>query len=152
MLMFIGACAGSTGGGIKVSRIMILAKGGGNELHRMLHPKQVKKITMDKKVIDHEVVRTVNAYLMVYILLFITSLLIVSIDGASFTTNFTAVTATINNIGPGFDLAGPMSNYSTFSDFSKVVLSFAMLMGRLEIYPLLLALIPTTWARKYLIF
>ena len=146
-LMFIGACAGSTGGGIKVSRIMILAKGGGNELHRMLHPKQIKKVTIDKKVVDHEVVRTVNAYLMVYMLLFITSLLVVSLDGASFTTNFTAVTATINNIGPGLEAVGPAGNFAFYSWWAKLVFIFDMLAGRLELFPMLLLFAPATWRK-----
>ncbi len=147
LLMFIGACAGSTGGGIKVSRIIILAKGGGNELHRMLHPKQIKKITMDKKVVDHEVVRTVNAYLVVYLLLFIVSLLIVSIDGASFTTNFTAVAATINNIGPGLEAVGPAGNFAFYSWWAKLVFIFDMLAGRLELFPMLLLFAPATWRK-----
>ena len=146
-LMFMGACAGSTGGGMKVSRIMILTKGGGNELHRMLHPKQIKKIMIDKKVIDHEVVRTVNAYLIVYILIFITSLLLISIDGASFTTNFTAVTATINNIGPGLEAVGPAGNFAFYSWWAKLVFIFDMLAGRLELFPMLLLFAPATWRK-----
>ena len=146
-LMFMGACAGSTGGGMKVSRIMILTKGGGNELHRMLHPKQIKKIMIDKKVIDHEVVRTVNAYLIVYILIFITSLLPISMDGASFTTNFTAVTATINNIGPGLEAVGPAGNFAFYSWWAKLVFIFDMLAGRLELFPMLLLFAPATWRK-----
>ena len=147
LLMFIGACAGSTGGGIKVSRIIILAKGGGNELHKMLHPKQVKKIMMDRKVVDDEVVRTVNAYLMVYLLVFILSLLIVSIDGAGFTTNFTAVAATINNIGPGLELVSPAGNFAFYSWWAKLVFIFDMLAGRLELFPMLLLFAPATWRK-----
>ncbi len=145
--MFVGACASSTGGGIKVSRIMILTKSAGNELHRMLHPKQIKKVTLDKKAVDDEVVRSVNAYLMIYALVFLVSLLIVSLDGASLTTNFTAVTATINNIGPGLEAVGPAGNFEFFSWWAKIVLIFDMLAGRLELFPMLLLFAPATWRK-----
>jgi len=146
-LMFIGACAGSTGGGMKVSRHIILVKGGMHEVGRLIHPKQVKKITVDKRVVEHEVVRSVNAYLVAYILIFALSFLLVSIDGSSFTTGFSAVAATFNNVGPGLGAVGPSGNFAFFSDFSKFVFMFDMLAGRLEIFPMLVLFAPSTWRR-----
>ncbi len=147
MCMFVGACAGSTGGGIKVSRFLILFKGVRHETQRMLHPKQVKKITMDGKVVDHEVVRGVTNYVFAFLAIFIASLLIISIDGQDLITNFTAVTATINNIGPGLSAVGPIGNYGDFSILSKIVFIFNMLIGRLEIFPMLLLFAPATWRK-----
>ena len=147
LLMFVGACAGSTGGGIKVSRIVMLSKGASHEVGRILHPKKVKKITMDKRVVEHEVVRSLNAYIIAYILIFILSLLLISLENYDFTTNFTAVTTTINNIGPGLSLVGPAGSFSFFSDFSKIVFIFDMLVGRLEIFPMLVLFAPATWRR-----
>ncbi len=146
-IMFVGACAGSTGGGIKVSRVAILCKGGSNELYRMLHPKQIKNVTMDKRAIDHEVVRNVQSYFIVYVLIFLVSLLLVALDGASMTTNFTAVTATINNIGPGLEAVGPAGNFAFYSWWAKLVLIFDMLAGRLELFPMLILFAPTTWRK-----
>ena len=147
ILMFVGACAGSTGGGMKVSRHIVLCKGASHEIRRMLHPKQVKKITMDGKVVDHEVVRSINAYLVAFVLLFILSVCIVSLDGMDVTTSFTAVAATINNIGPGLGAVGPAGNYGDFSTLSKLVFIFDMLAGRLEIFPMLILFAPTTWRK-----
>lgn len=147
LLMFIGACAGSTGGGIKVSRIMILFKGVKRELRQILHPNQVKLITVDDRPIEHAVVNSVSAYLSCYVILFAVSLLLVSLDNFSFTTGFTAVAATFNNIGPGLELVGPTGNFSSFSVLSKLVLMFDMLAGRLEIFPMLLLFTPATWKK-----
>ncbi len=144
-LMFIGACAGSTGGGIKISRILILLKTVGKEFHSYLHPRSVKKLQMDDKPIEHEVLRSVNVYIMTYILLFAVSLFILTFDGYDFLTNFTSIAATINNIGPALGLAGPASNYSFYSDLSKLVMTFDMLAGRLELFPMLLLFHPTIW-------
>lgn len=146
-LMFIGACAGSTGGGIKVSRMIILGKGVTNEMKRTLHPKQIKKITMDGKVVEHEVVRGVNSYFVSYILVFVVSMLIISLDCQDLVTNFTAVSATINNIGPGLGAVGPSGNFAEFSVLSKLVYIFDMLVGRLEVFPMLLLFAPTTWKK-----
>ena len=146
-LMFVGACAGSTGGGMKVSRHIVLFKGASHEVRRMLHPKQVKKITMDGKVVEHEVVRSINAYLVAFIALFLLSLLIVSFDGKSLETTFTSVAATINNIGPGLGEVGPAGNFADFSIWSKLVFIFDMLAGRLEIFPMLILFAPTTWRK-----
>ncbi len=147
VLMCIGACAGSTGGGIKVSRIVIVVKSIAKEMQQMLHPKSVKKIRLDGKPVEHEVIRSTNVFIVVYILVFTTSVLLVSFDNLDLTTNFTAVSATLNNIGPGLELVGPMGNFSVFSGFSKLVLIFDMLAGRLELFPLLLLFSKNTWKK-----
>ncbi len=147
VLMFVGACAGSTGGGIKVSRILILLKSIRKEIKISAHPKSTHKISMNGKTIEHETVRNVSVYIAVFLVLFAVSLLIISIDNFDFTTNFTAVAATINNIGPGLGLVGPVENYSLFSPLSKIVLSLNMLIGRLEIFPILMLFSPYTWKR-----
>lgn len=147
LLMFIGACAGSTGGGFKVSRLIILCKTARKELTLCLHPNAVKKVKMDGKVIPHEVVRTTNIFLFVYVLVFGLSVLLISIDNFDLTTNFTAVAATFNNIGPGLEMVGPTQNFGLFSHFSKCVLIFDMLAGRLEIFPLLILFKKDTWKK-----
>ncbi|MBQ8304908.1 MAG: TrkH family potassium uptake protein [Blautia sp.] len=147
-LMFIGACAGSTGGGIKISRLVIMAKTVGKEMQLFLHPNAVKKIKMDDKPIPHEVVRITNIYMVCYIFLFVVSILLISIDGFSMTTNFTAVAATFNNIGPGLEQVGPSANFALYSYPAKVVLTFDMLAGRLELFPLLILFFRRTW-RKF---
>ena len=147
LLMFIGACAGSTGGGMKVSRMVMLSKEATHEVGRILHPKQVKKITMDKRVVEHEVVRSLNAYFTAYVLIFVVSLLLISLEGHDLVTNFTSVVTTMNNIGPGLELVGPVGSFSFFSDFSKIVYIFDMLAGRLEIFPMLVLFAPTTWKK-----
>jgi trk system potassium uptake protein TrkH len=147
LIMFIGACAGSTGGGIKVSRIIILVKGVIREFRYALHPRQIKKITIDSKPIDDEVVRSVNSYIICYIVVFVISLMAISFEGHDLVTNFTAVSATINNIGPGLAKVGPMGNYAFFSIPSKLVLTFNMLAGRLELLPMLLLFHPDTWKK-----
>ena len=148
ILMFIGACAGSTGGGIKVSRILILLKTVKKEIGQYLHPKTVKKIKMDGKSIEHEVVRSTNVFMMTYFLIFTGSVLLLALDGLDLITNFTAVATTLNNVGPGLELVGPMSNFSVYSGLSKFVMVFDMLAGRLELFPLLLLFCPETW-KKY---
>ena len=147
MLMFVGACAGSTGGGIKVSRFVILLKTVNKELHQFLHPKSVKKIKMDGKMVEHEVVRSTNVFMITYILIFSFSILLLAFDNHDLITNFTAVAATFNNIGPGLELVGPASNFSIFSGGAKLVLTFDMLAGRLEIFPLLLLFVKDTWKK-----
>ena len=147
MLMFVGACAGSTGGGFKVSRLVILCKTVRKELHIYLHPNAVKKVKMDGKSIPHEIVRSTNIFLIVYVLIFSVSVLLIGFDNFDLVTNFTAVAATFNNIGPGLELVGPTQNFSLFSSFSKCVLIFDMLAGRLEIFPLLLLFKPDTWKK-----
>lgn len=147
MLMFIGACAGSTGGGMKVSRIVILFKSILKELDVIAHPRNVRKLKMDGRLIEHAVVRSVNVFLASYVMLFALSVLLISLDNFDFTTNFTAVAATINNIGPGLALVGPTQNFGMYSDFSKLVLTFDMLAGRLELFPLLILFAKNTWRK-----
>lgn len=144
-LMFIGACAGSTGGGIKVSRFVLMVRTVIKELNSYIHPKSVKKIKVDKKPVEHEVVRSVNVYFITFFLVFVISLIIVSFDNNDFTTNFTAVTTTINNIGPGLNKVGPTQNFSFFSPVAKYVLMFDMIAGRLELFPLLILFHPAIW-------
>lgn len=148
ILMFMGACAGSTGGGMKVSRLVILFKTIRKELSLIIHPREVKKIRMDGHVVEHEVLRATNVFLVIYFIILMISTLLVSVDEYGFTTNFTSVVATLNNIGPGLELVGPTQNFSIFSVFSKFVLMFDMLAGRLELFPMMVLLMPTTWKRK----
>ncbi len=148
LLMFVGACAGSTGGGIKVSRIVILIKALRKELSMMIHPRMIKKIKMDGHTISHETLRSTNVFISVYFLILFLSVLLIGIDEYDFTTNFTAVAATLNNIGPGLELVGPAQNFALFSPFSKCVLIFDMLAGRLELFPMLIVLMPSCW-KKY---
>lgn len=147
ILMFVGACAGSTGGGIKVSRVVLLVKGIRKEIGVMCHPRGIKKVKMDGRVVEHEVMRSVNAFIAIYVVIFTVSLLIVSIEDKDMVTNFTAVAATINNIGPGLELVGPAGNFSQFTDLSKFVLMFDMLAGRLELLPMLMLFVPSIWKR-----
>ena len=148
ILMFIGACAGSTGGGMKISRFIILLKTVKKELHTYLHPRSVRKIQMDGKVIEHGVVRSTNVYLITYVMIFVFSILLVSLNNHDLITNFTAVAATLNNIGPGLNLVGPTQNFSIISGGAKLILIFDMLAGRLELFPLLLLFVRETW-RKF---
>lgn len=148
LLMLLGACAGSTGGGFKLSRFIILVRAMKNELVYLVHPKSVKKVYMDKQPIETTVVKSVSAYLSMYVIIFILSTLIVSIDGFDYETNFTAVAATLNNIGPGLSMVGPTGNFASFSVLSKFVLMFDMLAGRLELLPMLILLSPDTWKRR----
>lgn len=147
LLMFIGACAGSTGGGIKVSRIVLLLKAARKEFQLYLHPNAVKKIKMDQKTVSHETLRSTNIFLSVYLIIFCGSVLLISLDNFDLITNFTSVAATLNNIGPGLEIVGPMGNFSSFSYLSKSVLIFDMLAGRLEIFPLLLLFFKNTWKK-----
>ena len=147
LIMFMGACAGSTGGGIKVSRILIAVKGVGRDLGLMLHPHRVKKVMIDKRPLDNEVVRSVKVYLVTFSLVFAGSMILISFDNHDLVTNFTAVSAAMNNIGPGLENVGPTQNYAFFSIPSKLVLIFDMLAGRLELFPMLLLFNPGTWKR-----
>lgn len=147
LIMFIGACAGSTGGGMKVARIIILFKSMSKELQAIVHPKQVKKIKLNSHPIEHETVRGVNVFMVAYLMTFIISLVLISFDNHDLVTNFTAVAAAINNIGPGLELVGPTSNFGFFSAPAKAVLIFDMLAGRLELFPMLLLFTPATWKK-----
>ena len=148
LLMIVGASAGSTGGGLKVSRVVILMRAAKAELRKILHPHTVKVITVDGKPVSGETVRAVSTYFILYVLIAAASVLLVSLDGYDGSTTLTAVLATFNNIGPGFELVGATQNFSIYSDLSKIILSLDMLLGRLEIFPLLLLLSPDTWSRR----
>lgn len=148
ILMFVGACAGSTGGGIKVSRFLILGKTLGKELKQSLHPQVVAPARMDGKLINQETIRTTNVYMAAYIFIFVASILLISLDGFDMVTNFTAIAATLNNIGPGLAQVGPMMNFGCYSNGAKLVMIFDMLAGRLEIFPMLVIFLPDTW-RKF---
>ena len=147
-LMLIGACAGSTGGGFKVSRVIILFKKIGSEIKRLLHPRSVKTITFEGKRLEEQAINGVAVYLAIYIVCFVFIFLAVSLDKFDFETNFSAVSACFNNIGPGFGAVGPTGNFAGYSIFSKIVLSFAMLLGRLEIFPLIIVAMPATWSKN----
>ena len=147
LLMFVGACAGSTGGGIKVSRIVLLFRTMTREIGQIIHPHMVKKLKFEGRVVGQEVLRSVNAFMVAYVLIFAVSTLFVCLDGFDLVTSFTSVAATLNNIGPGLELVGPASNFSCFSDLSKIVLIFDMLAGRLEIFPLLVLFFRDTWKK-----
>ena len=146
-LMLVGACAGSTGGGMKVSRFIIWFKEIRKEIASLLHPRSVKVLKTEGKVIEPSVVSSVNAYFITYFFLYAASVLIVSLDNFDFTSNFTAVAATLNNIGPGLGAVGPTCNFGGFSILSKLVLMFDMLAGRLELFPMLLLFSPSTWKK-----
>lgn len=148
ILMFIGACAGSTGGGMKVSRLVILFKTIHKELSLIIHPREIKKIRIDGHAAGHEIIRSTNVFLVIYFVTLLISTLLVSIDEFDFTTNFTAVVSLLNNIGPGLALVGPTQNFSIFSVFSKFVLMFDMLAGRLELFPMMVLFMPSTWKRR----
>ena len=148
LLMFCGACAGSTGGGMKVSRILIVIKTSVKEIFLIKHPHGVKTIKLDGRVVEHETVRSVNTFIAIYALLFAGSMLLLSLDNTDFTTTFTAVSATINNIGPGLSQVGPTKNFNLFSDFSKFVLMFDMLAGRLELLPMIVLFSPMIWKKN----
>ncbi|MBQ7955448.1 MAG: TrkH family potassium uptake protein [Lachnospiraceae bacterium] len=148
LLMFIGACAGSTGGGIKVSRILILIKSIRKEIATIAHPNQVSKIRLNGHVIAEDTIRSTNAYMAIYFVMMSLSVLLLSIDGYDFTTNVTAVIASINNIGPGLESVGPFGNYAFFSPFSKIILIFNMLAGRLELLPMLVLFSPACWRKR----
>ena len=147
-LMFVGACAGSTGGGMKVSRLVILFKTIRKELSLIIHPREIRKIRMDGHVVEHSTLRSTNVFLVIYFILLMLSTLIISLDEFDFTTNFTAVVSCLNNIGPGLNRVGPAQNFSIFSPLSKVVLIFDMLAGRLELFPLMILFMPSTWRKK----
>ena len=147
-IMFIGGCAGSTGGGIKLSRIVILFKSLKREIQKLLHPNSVSPVKMEGELVESNVVKGVTVYFAFIIVLLFLGTLLVSFDGLDFTSTFTGVIACINNIGPGLNLVGPMGNFDCFSYFSKIVLSILMLVGRLEVYPILILFLPKTWTGK----
>lgn len=148
LLMFMGGCAGSTAGGFKCARVVILIKKVRREVKKLLHPRSVNTMRFEGKGLENQIVSSVSAYTIVYIMLICAVFLVISLDGFDFETNLSAAVSCVNNIGPAFGAAGPASSYAAFSPLSKIVLSFAMLFGRLEIYPMLIALTPSTWSKK----
>ncbi len=150
-ITFIGACAGSTGGGFKVSRLYIVVRGAINELGNLAHPHRVKKVRMDGSLVDPDVVRTANIYLVWYVIIFAVSVILVSFDPAittdPFATNFSAVATTLNNVGPGLGMVGPTGNFACYNWFSTLILTADMLIGRLELFPMLLLFTPSTWKK-----
>ncbi len=149
LLMFIGACAGSTAGGLKVSRVMLLFKSVRRDLRRMMHPRSVGSVRLEGKRVDDQTLTGVSAYFVVYVMCIAAVFLVLSLEPFDLETNFTAAVACFNNIGPGLAGVGPASSFAGYSAGSKLVLSFAMLLGRLEIYPLLVIFAPSTWVKKH---
>ncbi len=147
-LMVVGACAGSTGGGLKVARVLLLMKGLRRNIRKMLHPRKVDVVRNNGAVVDEKILENTNAYLAAYVVIIFAVFLVISLDGFSVGTNFSAVLCTFNNIGPGLEAVGPTCNFSAFSNLSKLVLSFAMLAGRLEIFPILVLFSRNTWKQK----
>ncbi|WP_304509567.1 TrkH family potassium uptake protein [Anaerotignum sp.] len=150
ILMIIGACGGSTGGGIKVSRLIILLKMAGREIRRIVHPRSVNIIKLDGHKVDEEVVHGVAGFIIVYLFLILGSFLLISINNYDFTTSLSSVLTCLGNVGPGLAKVGPIENYSFYSDFSKLVLCFDMLLGRLEIFPIIMIFSPSVWKRSYM--
>lgn len=148
MLMFVGGCAGSTAGGLKVSRIIVLFKNIKHELYALIRPRNISNVTLNGHIVDNKVRNNANVYFVTYIFIFLFSLFIISLDGFDMMTNFSGVSACLNNVGPGFNLVGPMGNFADFSVLSKIVLSFDMILGRLEIFPLLLLIFPITYSNR----
>ncbi len=148
ILMVIGACAGSTGGGLKVGRLLLLLKSLRRNIHIALHPSKIQVVRSNGRVVSEQVLDNANAYLAAYAIILFASFLVVSLDGFSFTTNFSAVLACFNNIGPGLEMVGPIGNYGAYSPLSKLVLIGDMLAGRLEIFPMLILISRSTWSRK----
>lgn len=149
MLMLVGACAGSTGGGMKVSRILIMVKSVSREMKRMLHPKSVSVLKINGKRVANETLHGVYIYFIAYMFVFVISVLLISIDNFDFATTVTSVLTTLNNVGPGISGVGPVENFHSFSALSKIVFSIDMFIGRLEIFPFLMVLSPRLWRRKF---
>lgn len=148
-IMVVGACAGSTGGGMKVSRIIIMFKSVWKEIKRMLKPKSVSIVKVNGKKVEESTLNGVYMYVVAYVLFFIASVLLISLNNFDFATTFSSVLTTINNIGPGIAAVGPVENFSAFSDFSKIIFCLDMLVGRLEIFPFLVLFSPDLWKRKF---
>ena len=149
LLMFVGGCAGSTSGGIKVSRFVILSKTVFKEMKSYIHPKSITKLKMDDKEVEHDIVRSVNVYFITYMVIYAVSVLLVAFEGKDLVTTFTAVATALGNVGPGLELAGPTQNFGHFSVFTKWVLILDMLAGRLELFPLLILFHPGAWKDSF---
>lgn len=150
VLMIIGACAGSTGGGLKVSRVMIMVKSAIRTMREMIRPHSVNNVKIDGKVVEEETVRMVSGYVIVYIAIVGVSFLLIGINNLNFEESFSSVITCISNVGPGFGSVGPVGNFYVLSDFSKVILSLDMLLGRLEIFPILLLFVPAMWRKRFI--
>ena len=148
ILMFTGACAGSTSGGMKISRIVIACKNLKNEIYSFVHPKRVQVTRVDGNKITDDIVKSVNVYFVLHLLILIVSVFLISLENRSFETNFTAALTTLNNVGPGLDGIGPMDNFGQFTSFSKCVFMFNMLAGRLELIPMIILFSPWIWKNK----
>ena len=148
VLMVIGACAGSTGGGLKCARALLLFKSLRRNIHQVLHHRRVQAIRVNDQVMDEKVLDGANAYLSAYVIILFLSFLVISMDGFSVGTNFSAVLACFNNIGPGLEAGGPTCNYAAYSCLSKLVLILDMLAGRLEIFPILVLFSRSTWKQR----
>lgn len=148
-LMVFGACAGSTGGGMKVARVLILLKSAKRELKRLLHPKSVAIVKVNEKKIKDETLQGVYVYFICYIAIFMVSVLLISLNNFDFATTFSGVLTTMNNVGPGIAAVGPIENFAAFSDFSKIIFCLDMLIGRLEIFPFLVLFSPNLWRKKF---
>lgn len=148
ILMFVGACAGSTGGGVKISRWIIIVKKIKNTITKLLHPRSVRVVTFEGKVVHDDIINEVFVFFVIYIVIFFTGIFLISLNGFDFETTISAVATCLGNVGPGFNLIGPMGNFSLFSNVSKIILSICMLLGRLEIFPLLITMLPMTYKRN----
>ena len=148
LLMFIGACAGSTGGGLKCARVLLLLKNLRREIHELIHPRSVHVVKLDGQVVEERVLHTVHVFFSAYLLILACGVLLISLDNFSFTTTVTAVISCLGNIGPGLELVGPMGNFSIFSSLSKLVLSLCMIIGRLEVFPILILFSQNAWKRS----
>ena len=148
LLMFLGGCAGSTAGGLKSSRVLLMIRGGLRTLRRLSHPREVKVVKLDGKAVSEDTLNTVFVFFSLYCLVLAGATALVSLDGGSLTTSFTAALACLSNVGPGLDAVGPMGNFAGFSNLNKLVLTLSMLIGRLEIFPILILLHPSTWKRN----
>lgn len=148
VLMFIGGCAGSTAGGLKISRVTMLFKTVRREIKRLLHPRSVSSVNFEGKRVDESTLSSATTYFATFMFCFFAVFILLSFDKFDFVSNFTATATCLNNVGPGFNVVGPMGSFAGYSNFSKIVLSFAMLFGRLEIYPMIIALSPATWTKK----
>ena len=149
MLMFVGAMAGSTGGGIKTIRIVIMLKAIKREINKIVHPKRINSVKIDGRAIEEEIIHGVFLFIGAYIVISLIAIFIISFDNFDVTTTVTSVITTMSNIGPGLEMVGPAGNFSAFSPLSKLVLSFCMLVGRLEIYPMIVLFSPSIWRKNH---
>ena len=147
MLMFCGACAGSTGGGINCSRVLILMRSVRREIHHIMHPRSVEVVKLDGKVVDEDTIHSILAIVGCYMLVILGAALIISLDGFSYTVSFTAALTCVSNVGPGLEVIGPAGNFAAFSGLSKLVMSLCMIIGRLEIFPILILFTPSAWKK-----